>query len=499
MKKVLLRLGLIASMTLALFSCDKADTHQNLIPKDADFVLTINPAQIAEKAQLSSDENAKLINKLTGALGEDDLKAEPKFAGLLLKVEDAEKFKALFTKTPDGQELIKSELAGYEVLQVEGLDVFTIAVQEDKALILVGKDSLQNDLQVILEQKEEASFASTKMFAKMNETKEDFEAVVNYGKLINVVKQNSPIYKAEAYKELLEESENLYDLNSFYYLMSLNSEAGALKMAMEVYTESDKTKEYLEEWTKATPEADDTFLGIIPKNSLFTLSFAVKGENIWDLMQKYYPKTLAQLEEKGKENFEEIGVSLEDVFKLFDGDAAFFFAGSLAEMQQKQFDARAFVEIANKETAVKLLNKFVEKANGNNTISKTGEHQYFANEDVPAHFGLKDDVLFLATKKVENVDELFEDADPSVKESSFADKVEDKRMAMIINISGIVELAKPFMGFVMPPAAIESLEQIDYLSTTSTDNMYQAESILKLKNDKNPYTLLMELAREVSK
>ncbi len=535
MKKLFLRLGLIASLSFALFSCNEAsDSHQNLIPKDADIVLAMHPHQIAEKAELSDSKNAELINRVVESIANDELaeqlkeliknpeksgldveapvygfmnfseeKQEPEFLALALKLKSADDFKKVFfnLNATENKELEEGEISGFKTLKIKGVDEFVIATKENQGLIFGGnpKHSLAN-LKAILEQKEDNSFASTELFAKMNETQEDFEAAINYGKLAKSI-QNAPMYRNNAlYTEMLEEVEGTFPLNEIYYLFALNSEKGALKFTTDIYSENDKVDEILEQSSKMIPEADGTFLNKLPKNALYVVNFALDGSEIWEFAQKYYPKAIAKAEEEAKKDKDlgEIGVTIEDIVKSFDGDAAFSLAGTMAGFQQEKADMRAFVELGNTETAVKLLNKFLEEFGTSDKLEKITENQYVFMGDMPVRFGLKDDVFFVGTKEVENVDGLFEDLDPNIKASNFGSKLEDKRVAMVVNISGIVELAKPFLGFVIPSVeAINSLEELDYLSMTNTDKLSQTETILKLKNDKNPYALLLKIAREL--
>ncbi len=532
MKKFFLRLGVITTLSLALFSCDKAtDEYQNLIPKDADIVLAINPAQIAEKADLSSSENAQFINNAVESMGNNgtaaqlkeiiknpeksglDVEApiygfmnfskenhEPEFLAFSLKLKSADDFRAVVKTLNPEAKVIEGEMAGFKTIKLEGNDETIIATKEKQGLFLAGEPSrLQANLTAILNQKGDNAFASTELFAKMNETKEDFECVINYGKLSKAIQENAPMYRNNPlYTKMLEEGKAAFPLEEVYYILALNSEKGALKFTTDMYSKNEKFDELLEESGKIFPEADETFISKLPKNSLYAMNFAVNGAKLWDFIQKYYPKSIAEAEEKAKEDLAEIGVTIEDIVKSFDGDIAFAAGGSLAKLQQKKFDIRAFAELDNTDVAVKLLNKLIAEAGNSGKISKIADNQYLLAEDMPVRFGLKDDVFFVGTKAVENTDALFEDADPNIKESSFGNKFDDQRVAMVINVSGIVEVVKPFLGFMVPsPNAIKSLEQIDYLSMTSGDKVTQSETVLKLKNDQNPYALLLELAREM--
>ncbi len=532
MKKLFLRLGLITALSLALFSCDKADQHQNLIPKDADAVLMINPAQIAEKAELSSSENAELINNFVESFNDNAFKAQIKeliknpeksgldvkapiygfmnfpkkgekeleFLALTFKLKSAEDFRAVIQKLNPDSKFVESDIAGFKTIKPEGVEEFVIATKDNQGLLLGGEaKKLEANLKAILEQKEDASFATTEVFAKMNETKEDFEAVVNYGKFAESMQENTKVYATNPFASLvLEEGRKAFPLNEVYYLFALNSEKGALKLSTDLFSKNEKFAELLEQSAEMSPEAKDTFLDKLPKNAFFALNFALNGEKIWEFAQKHYPKTMAEAQEQSKDDLAEIGVTLEDIIKVFEGDIAFSIAGTVTGIQRGEFDARTFIELSNKETAVKLLDKLTAEEGISYLFDKVGENQYlFKGGSTPVLFGLKDNVFFLGSKQNEGVDGLFAEAKPNIKESSFGNQIQHKRVAMIINVSEILRLAKPTMGFMFNALPITQLEQIDYVALTNTDKLGQAEMVLKLKNDQNPYVLLLEMARKL--
>ncbi len=530
MKKLFLRLGLLTALTLAMFSCDKQEQHQNLIPKDADIVLAINPAQIAEKAQLSSDENLALIKKAVsltaGTKLEQQLqeliknpeksgvdfdapiyasmgfsskkKHEPEFVTLSFKLKSEDDLKALFFNLDENIKLDEGEIAGFKTFKPQGVEEFILATKDNQALLFGGELELhQTKLKAILEQSTDTSFASTEVFAKMNESKDDFEGVINYGAFLS-----SPMFKAllrgnPIQAELMEESLKDYSDKNFFYIFGLNAEKGALKLNTEVYSESERLQDMLEDSEEVMPKSDGEFLELLPKNSLFAFNFSLDGEKLLDFIKEYYPNGFAKMQELEKEKLSGL-VTVEDVLKAFDGDITFSLSGSLIDFQQEKVDIRTFVELGDTEVAVKLMDLFAQENPSKAKLSKLAENQYFLDVDIPIRFGLKDDVFFFGTRQVNSVDELFEEAKPSIKESSFADKLADKRVSTVINISEIVSLAKPFLGFFIPSSeAINKLEQIDYLAIDSED-VTKAEMVLKLKNEQTPYALLLDFVRDTT-
>ncbi len=534
MKKLLLRLGLLTALTLAMFSCDKQDQHQNLIPKDADLVFTLQPAQIAEKANLSSEENIKMLEKLVEKSGNEEVSAQliklikhPEESGidvkapvycfmnlpkegqseglfaLSLKLKSADDFRDVFRKLDPEKTFEEGEVAGFQTLKTAKDDTFIIATKDNEGLLLGGDSSeLNAKLKAILEQKEADSFASTKLFAKVKEAKDDFSCVMNCGTLLD----NASIFKhmPRQQRAMLDASTKDFPLDEAYYIFGLNAEKGALKLSTESYSENEKVQEMFEKTEDLFPKSDDEFLKLLPKNSLFTFNLSVDGAKCWDFMNEYHPSLAEKLQEATKEELDKLGVSLEECVKSFDGDIAFSLAGSMNDFMQSRADMRLFAELDKTDVAVKLINLLVEENKRSINFHKLGDNQYsfrdFRNPiSLPARFGLKDDVFFLSTQPVDNVDALFEATQPNIKESRFADKITGKRVSIVYNLSDIISLAKPFMSMGLSADVISLLEEMDYLSMTNTDEITKTETTLKLKNDKNPYALLLDLARGLVK
>ncbi len=524
MNKSFFRWGLITALTLLMFSCHKtADTHQNLIPKDADFVLAIKSAQIAEKAKLSSEENIKLFREFADEIYDQKNKKEfidfinnPERSGI-----DFEAPIYLFSSFPEeGSDLsffgisfrcndeieeslseesemqFDKELAGFKIYKDQDDRDFVLAIRGEEGLALVFLNQKSEEkLQKILEQTKENSFASTKTFAKINETQEDIELVLNYSSILKLYTQQKAFTEAPAQKEILELMKQGASLKALYYTLGINAEKGALKVIGDIYSEDQKTQKIIEDFSKNVPNSKNKFFDFIPKNSLFSFNLSIHGASVWRQIQKLHPNAFPNTQKQYEELSEAIDIELEDIFKALEGDFTGALSGSLIDFEQKNIDFRIYLEMGNKETVIKIINKVIEDKDIESI--KTGENQYLIDTEVPIRFGIKDDVFFFTTKRLDSVDELFEEVNPNIKESRYADQLLNKRASMLIDVAKIVNMTKPFMGFVLPAELINRLEEIDYLSFSNTDKLTQAEILLKLKNDKNPYALLLDLIREI--
>ncbi len=575
MKKKILQITLLTALALALFSCSsdksskdkKENTEQSeklnsdgseaanaleiqelgeqeqpltaemLIPKDAMMVFSMNIGQIAEKADLFSDENIKFLTDLLKQSGDKSLidkvtpllknpkssgldinkpaymfvelaqaKADYKhYMGMCFTLTDKEDFLNLIFNNGDRAGIPTREFAGFEVIEtdISAKENFLLATKGEVAFFFVGEGNIQKlkgYAEAILEQKAEDSFATTKAYAKMIKKQEDFELSIELTRLAKaeaVLKELNNTYRIseEEAKNVLKNMSKYQDL---YYIFGLNSEASALKLYFETYSSDNKYQTDINLAKEIMPLMKGELLKLIPENSLLSFAISLNGEKAWKNTKAQNPESIKVYEKKAERAIKALGCSFEELMRLFNGDAVFNMSLDPMRAMMGEVDARLLVETTDTELAAKILSNAAANA-PIEKIRKLNKNQYVLSEKMDIHFGLKGNIIYFGTlAKNSDVNKLFEEAKPNITESRFAKEYNNKRFSFSFDMDKAITMIKPFVGQNIPAPVMSSLEKLDYLGISSGEEITKGVATLQLK-DSEPYSLLLGLAKEMSK
>ena len=202
----------------------------------------------------------------------------PGEVGLVIKVSDEQKVKALFGKLSDQKAC--PALESKSGVQCVTLDKQVAVAFNESALLLIGdvnsSASLMDKGVALLTQKEEQSFMSKKdLFKAFNDLKGDMTCAVSYGSIM-------PAQYMDIMKSSLPENLKLSDIN---VLLSLNFEQGKIVIKGTSFFLGDEAKE----WAKKSEAVVMPLKGLfLPQaEPLFWMGIGLKGDKLFDMLMEY--------------------------------------------------------------------------------------------------------------------------------------------------------------------------------------------------------------------
>lgn len=302
MKKLLL-----VAAVLACAACGKKDDYARLLPADAAMVMSVSPAQLAEKAEVGDFSKSIFYQYAEKQLGENNDLTDEQRAYMLTVLKnpselglDADKPIYLFGKMHDRNAMRGGVLAAVadrnlldkafkafpeaETEQIEGITVcrddrWTLAYNGSALLFYVSSDeeTAKDEALALFTQKPEQSLTSDKeMFAALTDGKHDMRFVCNYGPLMEMAQKNSQM-----------------QLPGFEFLgqavlgCTLDFEPGRVVLKSTAAFRTPEAKKQAEELTAfltGTPSGE--LLKLVPEKNLGLAGFNLKGANLYTTFEK---------------------------------------------------------------------------------------------------------------------------------------------------------------------------------------------------------------------
>lgn len=323
----------VAVIVIAFASCEKSQKDlTNVIPSNAAYITHINTKSLIEKSDYDIFENVTVvrgINMAKGLIGKKeavdmldaltkdvnalglDLKndcfiySDYSTFGLVLGMNDAEKFKNALVNFSMPEDMIKQE-DGVYILSPTSSVVFSWT--KDKFLILGelnagryyrSEDADDVDLVALakkqLKQGEKESINSNPSFSKFMKEKKDISFFVAYTDAnLDFFEKMSNM---DLPSEIVEEFKQLKGIASVAYV---SFEKGEIKSENKVYYDTPEVeKKYKDITTQVLGELKGDQLKSIPSSALFVSSFNLKGEGLYNYLDQL--KLTSYINEQDKE------------------------------------------------------------------------------------------------------------------------------------------------------------------------------------------------------
>jgi len=422
----------IAILSLIVFftSCTKKDESLKHLPITANVVFTFIPSQLQAKSGIENIADTKAYNKFIEDLNDDkadkfesfnyifndskesgiDLNKSVFFfknsqhngynqsIGINFQLTDIEKFQTMIEK------MIENHTDSLEIIEEDGIH-FLINKKSDSKNILAWNNEtaiainqtkgrshnkyLKNVSSELINQKLSNSLANNDDFANFYANKKDINLWIGS----NFLESQIP----NEYRTIVQMQAPI-KLKGIGYHFYTDFQKGKAVMESELILPDD-LKNLIEDYHIIKKDFDERMLEIIPKNSLFNLSFAVNPYEFYKMIKKLYAER--QIDTKGMEQMLEAStnIKLKKILKAFAGEVIINVHDVKIVMVQNEDDTTAN-SASHPETkfmysvAVKLddedvynwaLKQFdeneIEMTNGYYTINDNDDNNYISMID----------------------------------------------------------------------------------------------------------------------
>lgn len=492
MKKGLSALLCVVALLL-ITSCGKKSDYRMAIPADAGLVLGIDSKSITEKSGMNGEaEQAKIGEFLKENLDSSlysyaetlmknpnesglDLSVpvyfyytSPGEVGLVIKVSDEQKVKALFGKLSDQKAC--PALESKSGVQCVTLDKQVAVAFNESALLLIGdvnsSASLMDKGVALLTQKEEQSFMSKKdLFKAFNDLKGDMTCAVSYGSIM-------PAQYMDIMKSSLPENLKLSDIN---VLLSLNFEQGKIVIKGTSFFLGDEAKE----WAKKSEAVVMPLKGLfLPQaEPLFWMGIGLKGDKLFDMLMEYpqYAQQMKPMEPM-----------LRKVFSAIEGD----FVISMPSMVQGAVEMCVNVELkkGQEKDFFTTISGLIQSLGM--PLSSAGENAY--NLTLPGGkltFGLDKDSRFYLT---------FKNMDTEAVEAAPVDWTKEVAGNLVYYRFDFGKLVSSLAPFMASQQNMQCLELFDYIDVKTKDNTTVLIEVVMKNQDENVLKQFIDIAKSLN-
>ena len=520
-------LGILALAALTLASCSKSQVYEQVIPAEADFVLSVSVDQLVKKSEILSKENKELRDQLFPDSNAPEAKVlrplleDPSKAGIdfkspvylfttpdlqgafLARVSDEGKLKKFLTDLTQ----IKNPQATME--QKDGISILNdtdnnaIAFTKDALLVLIPTTQTKKDMRVeaiqLLKLKEGKRYHETSSFKELKSKKSDLSFILDYKKLYS-------LYSYYAYGQLNPDqlAAQGIDMGKMQIALHVNFETGTTIVDTKYLSED---KETLEKFTKlsqtVSPKKSENKYGkFLPKDNLFVMNGYCSGPEIVNVY-KDNPAFTRVFEGLG-----EMGIEPSSLFSLVDGEFALSIS-SFNPLRSGSVPVTIYAESKNPQGVDAIAQAIEEKSKQSTdstievwsydqpyTLQSEGDHQYVAHkEGSPSlYFGHKDGSTYFALGD-EAKATLFKEQKPSVSEATYSSILKGHSASMVLDLNYLLTgtpVGSLVMGFV-PKKVSDRLKALSYISATNDGVNGHME--FKLNTKENLLKLLTDLAR----
>lgn len=501
--------GCLFLVILLLASCSNKKNYENVLPKDAAMVVSVDLASVASKSGLSGENGKATVARLSEALksgldgsGEliDRITENPSESGLDLTekvyyfVESGGISTGMVARVSDEGKLgeLMEVLHNQQICdapqEADGciwasLGRVLVAYTDDAFLALLdpkggeAKDMLHT-ASMLLRQKE--GFTASADFGRMKDAKGD---IVMFSSL--------DLFPGEYVSPLTMGVSADLDLKNVKALSTINFEQGKVVVDVQNMTTDKVINGMIEKQLVATNPVQGSYLDAFPSGTFFWATGNVDGGKVYSLLCEN-PLIRQQFESSM------MPIDFEAIFNAIKGDMA------LAVMNPLQGKFIAYADVTNSEflQTFEDLKPLLALTNGQMQLLNKGTDSYeFRIQDASMigmrggvaqfWFGVKDNRLYI-TNDAELIGARV--LGLTLRDCPWGEKVTGKRFFMGMNFASISGQAKQLLGANEQYAPIISiLNQADYLTVETVDyKTTRLELVTKDKN-KNILQVLLEV------
>lgn len=502
-------LSALLAAVFVLASCSKSVEYANVIPADASAVVSLDLNALSKKSGLKdnvalmqtladalqsglSGEELQYMQKIMNDPSESGLSMSDKvylFAtdgaerqGIVAKVNDPGKLKALFKVLEDEQIAMKLTDAGVNGYQYTFLNEKDFACfNENTLLVLVGMnmfdtESTQEEAMRLIALTAEQSFLSTKGFKQMNAQKDDVAAYMSMDML--------PTRYAMLYKDNLPENISPKDIA---FTGALNFEKGKIALDLQAVP-NDALSKYQEQYKEVISKLGSDFLDYFPASSLIYTGVNINGDKLVDFLstQEEYKKVLKEIDGSG--------VDLGKLIGSIDGNLSYALT---SVSPQGEPSLICYVKVKNDEILQAVNNSFGD------SVQKTGENEYVVRIGIGinVYYGMKDGVLYFTTDKAVAANAC-KKADHAMNGAKWASTLKSSYGFMVLNIKDALNL--PIVNMAMSMGGEEAallrmvFTQFDYIEFSVPEMNKMTMNILMTNQNENSLKQLVALGEQLA-
>lgn len=503
-------IGCLLATVMLLASCSKKNVYENVLPKDAAVVVSVDLVSMADKSGLSSDKGAPVVARLSNALksgaegaGEliDKVTKDPSESGLdltekvyyfvgsggvstglVMRVSDDGKLEDLLKALHDQQVCEKPVEA--DGCMWTAMGNVLVAYTDDAFLAMLdlkggqAKDMLHS-ASMLLRQTEKDGFAATSDFQHMKETKGDIVLLTSLDWI-----------PSEYVAPLTMGTSASMNLKDVKYLSAVNFEKGKVVMDVKDMTTDKLVNAMTEKQLQATNPVKGTYLDAFPANTFFWMTGNMDGGKIYDLLCEN--ATVRQQFESSI-----MPIDFKAIFSSIKGDMAV----ALTNPLQNGFIAYADVTNSEFLQTFEDLKPLLAMTNGQMQLLNRGVNDYeFRMQDgqmlgmrpgvVSFWFGVRNNRLYF-TNDANLVDAQVSGL--SLRDCAWGKKVAGKRCFVGMNFASVTAQAKQLLGSNNQYAsAVGALGCLDYMTIESADCKSAHLELVTTDKDKNILQSLLE-------
>lgn len=519
-------LGILALAALTLASCSKSQVYEQVIPAEADFVLSVSVDQLVKKSEILSKENKELRDqffpnsnapeaKVLRPLLEDPSKAGIDFkspvylfttpdlqGAFLARVSDEGKLKKFLTDLTQ----LKNPQATIE--QKDGISILNdtdnnaIAFTKDALLVLIPSSETKKDMRVeaiqLLKLKEGKRYHETSSFKELKSKKSDLSLILDYKKLFSLYSY----YAGQLNPNQL--AAQGIDMSKMQIALHINFESGVTTTDIKYISEDKETLEKFTELSKkVSPKSCENKYGkLLAKDNLFFMNGYISGPEI---LNSY--KDNPALSE-AFESLSGMGIEPSSIFSSVDGEFALSIS-SFNPLRSGGLPITFYAESKSPQGVDAIAQAIEEKSKQSRDstievwsydepyiVQTEDEHQYVARKEgeAPLYFGYKDGSTYFALGEGAKA-KLFKEQKPNISEATYSSILKGHSASMALDLNYLFT-GTPIGAFVSgfaPKEVSDRLKAFSYLSATNDGVNGHME--LKLNTKENLLKLLTDLAR----
>ena len=498
MKKILI--PALATLLLLASACSQKSEYTNALPMQVETIIAIQPAKLADKAELDNASLQKLkdlLKKDTDATLQEyyeTLLDDPAQSGIdfdspiylfnirpvvnsgfiaAAKVADEANVQALVdalqkqglvsgtTSTDGGYTLTEGKL----LMAYNASTLLMLGAQQGPQVAAL-KDSIAGWMQ----QTETQSFASRPEFKQMQQQTGDIKAVYSYASL---PKEYRSIAGYRMPKDL--------DLTDLKFIAGLSFEKGSIDLHMAYHTDNEQIKSLLDKQNQVYRPVKNTFIDYFPQSTLLLVNAGLNGNALYDLLLEVTPM--------GEELSAKDAETVKQLLGMFEDDFTFGMVNfTLDKLPSLGAPLKAL-----------LNNPELKKQLGRgNDIVQLEEYRYvWKSRNFNLFFGVQDK-QFYATNDELLYRDLFKKCEPSAAQNEYAADMKGKSSFAVIDMEAVCQLPivkmLGSMGGNKYATVFAAIDGISYLKSESSGETVSVSLQLKDK-ETNALKQIVELAK----
>ncbi len=473
--------------------------------------------QIIEKSDFFAEKNAKLREAFGKSMPRkarenyEKILEDPSNSGLDLSnpiyyfIELKEDYYGIISKVSDKEKLeqclrantseIESE---YSINDYKVMDLgYALYIYNDNSYLYISlfnyyydwidrEDEKKELVKKLTSLDKDSSFTSLEAYNHLEKDK-DIALALNLTSLLNENKFQPIIGKIfDANKQLPK--------SGVYYMLSLNSELGALRIDGEIFSQDEAfAKKLDQQYKEQLYSLDGKFLKSISKDALLTLAIGLNGE--------IYSKEIKQiisddLLKDAKE--EDVPVSMIfDALASINGDCVFSIKDLLPQNEDDiaLCKLKTFIQLKDSKAMEELL-KAIHK-NSDDEVTDLGNNRYSikVDEEIPTiYYGIEDNVFYITTKDLP-LAELRKETSDNILSLEPYKELDNEDALLFVNFAPLKLQFKPQIEAFLNAESKEAIDKLEYYSMTHEKEELKFESTLKFSTEEHFYAILLDVIR----